>query len=271
LVEQSPAEYGLVRISRRTTGGSTYTYDESAGAGSTVYVIDTGVNTAHEDFGGRAVVGASFVLLEPKTDLNGHGTHCSGTVAGSTYGVAKKANIIGVKVLGALGTGLNSGVLAGIDWAINDARQKGRTARSVISMSLGGGFSQTTNDAVAAAVDAGVFTVVAAGNDGADASQTSPASEPFVFTVGATDRNDNRASFSNFGPVVDIFAPGTATNTISGTSMACPHVAGLAAYIIGLEGTRTPAALGERLIELATKDVIVAAGAGSPNALAYNG
>ncbi|KJX93291.1 hypothetical protein TI39_contig4340g00001 [Zymoseptoria brevis] len=125
LVEQSPAEYGLVRISRRTTGGSTSTYDDSAGAGSTVYVIDTGVNTAHEDFGGRAVVGASFVLLEPKADFNGHGTHCSSIVAGSTYGVVKKANIIGVKVLGALGTGLNSGVLAGIDWAINDAQQKG--------------------------------------------------------------------------------------------------------------------------------------------------
>lgn len=113
-----------------------------------------------------------------------------------------------MKVLGALGTGLNSAVLAGIDWSVNNARENNRLSRSVISMSLGGGFSQTTNDAVAAAVNAGLFTVVAAGNDGADASQTSPASEPSVFTVGASDINDNRASFSNFGPSLDIFAPG---------------------------------------------------------------
>jgi subtilisin family serine protease len=113
-----------------------------------------------------------------------------------------------VKVLSGLGTGLNSAVLAGIDWSVNNARENGRLSSSVISMSLGGGFSQTTNDAVAAAVDAGVFSVIAAGNDGADASQTSPASEPSAFTVGASDINDNRASFSNFGPVVDIFAPG---------------------------------------------------------------
>ncbi|USW57295.1 Putative peptidase S8 propeptide/proteinase inhibitor I9 superfamily [Septoria linicola] len=282
LTQQSPAEYGLVRLSRRARGGSSYIYDSTAGAGSTVYVIDTGIRADHVEFGGRAVAGANFVLLEPNTDLNGHGTHCAGTAVGSTYGVSKRANVIGVKVLGALGTGLNSGVLAGIDWAVNNARQNNRIGRSVISMSLGGGFSQQTNDAVAAAVAAGVFTVVAAGNDGADARQTSPASEPTVFTIGAIDQNDMRASFSNFGPVVDMFAAGvdvksawfrtrTDTNTISGTSMACPHVAGLAAYIIGLEGQRTPAALGDRLKTLATKNVVTDAGAGSPNNLAYNG
>ncbi|KAF2207274.1 hypothetical protein CERZMDRAFT_71659 [Cercospora zeae-maydis SCOH1-5] len=278
LVQQTPAEYGLVRISRRTTGGNTYTYDDSAGANTWVYVIDTGVNAEHEDFGGRAVNGANFVVTEPliATDLNGHGTHCSGTAAGSTYGVSKRANIIAVKVLGALGTGLNSGVLAGIDWAVNNAQENGRTARSVFSLSLGGGFSQQTNDAVAAAVDAGIFVAVAAGNDGADARGTSPASEPSVFTVGATDINDNRASFSNFGPVVDAFAPGvnvnrTATNTISGTSMACPHVAGLAAYLIGLEGSRSPADLAARIKSIATTGVINDVGAGSPNTLVYNG
>ncbi|GIZ42790.1 hypothetical protein CKM354_000604500 [Cercospora kikuchii] len=284
LVQQTPAEYGLVRISRRARGGNTYTYDNTAGAGSFIYVIDTGVNAGHQEFGGRAVNGANFVLTEPliATDLNGHGTHCSGTAAGATYGVSKRANIIAVKVLGAAGTGLNSGVLAGIDWAVNNARQNGRTGRSVFSLSLGGGFSQQTNDAVKAATDAGIFVAVAAGNDGADARQTSPASEPSVFTVGATDANDNRASFSNFGPVVDGFAPGvdiksawigsrTATNTISGTSMACPHVAGLAAYLIGLEGPRSPAALAARIKALATTGVIVNGGAGSPNTLVYNG
>ncbi|KAM3419909.1 hypothetical protein BST61_g3229 [Cercospora zeina] len=281
LVQQSPAEYGLVRISRRARGASSYIYDDSAGAGTFVYVIDTGVYTQHTEFGGRATMGANFISGESAADGNGHGTHCAGTVAGSTYGVAKRASIIGVKVLGANGSGSNSGVIAGIDWAVNNARSNGRTGRSVISMSLGGGFSQATNDAVASAVANGVFTVVAAGNDGQDARNTSPASEPSVFTVGATDANDAKASFSNFGPALDIFAPGvniksswiggtTATRTISGTSMACPHVAGLAAYLIALEGQRSPANLGSRLVSISTTGVVTSAGSGSPNRLAYN-
>lgn len=227
-------------------------------------------------------MGANFISGESSTDGNGHGTHCAGTAAGVTYGVAKRASIIGVKVLGADGSGSNSGVLAGIDWAVNNAKQNGRVAKSVISMSLGGRFSQATNDAVAQAVSAGVFVTVAAGNNNANAADYSPASERSACTVGATDANDARASFSNFGDVLDIFAPGVAiksawirsntdTNTISGTSMATPHVAGLAAYLIALEGSRTPANLCSRLQSLATKNVITNAGTGSPNNLAYNG
>ncbi|EME79398.1 uncharacterized protein MYCFIDRAFT_35047 [Pseudocercospora fijiensis CIRAD86] len=282
LTLQSGAEYGLARISHRAKGQSGYIYDTSAGAGTTVYVIDTGVYTQHSEFGGRATMGANFVSGESATDGNGHGTHCAGTVAGSTYGVAKKANIIGVKVLGSNGSGSNSQVLAGIDWAVKDAQNKGLVGKSVISMSLGGSFSQQSNDAVKSATSAGVFAAIAAGNDGKDARNYSPASETSACTVGATDSNDAKASFSNYGPVVDIFAPGvniksswigstTSTNTISGTSMATPHIAGLAAYLIALEGSLSPSALCSRIQDLSTKDVITSAGARSPNYLAYNG
>lgn len=239
-------------------------------------MVDTGILPTHSEFGGRASVGANFVPGEASTDLNGHGTHCAGTAAGSTYGVAKRASIIGVKVLARDGSGSNSGVLSGIQWAVSDATRKGITGRSVITLSLGCEFSQTSNNAVAAAIRAGIFTTVAAGNKGENAENASPASEPTVFTVGATDRNDARASFSNFRSLLDIFVPGvsinsawigsnSATNTISGTSMATPHVAGLAAYLLGLEGTRTPAALSSRLISLATTGKVTSAGSGSPN------
>jgi len=282
LTTQASAPWGLARISHRARGATTYIYDTTAGSGTYSYIIDTGINTAHRDFGGRATAGANFIAGETAQDANGHGTHVAGTVGGTTYGVAKRTNLIGVKVLGASGSGSNSGVLAGIDWAVSNARTNGRTSRSVINMSLGGEFSQITNDAVTAAVNAGIFVAVAAGNSGIDARNQSPSSAPAVCTVGATDRNDAKASFSNFGPVVDIFGPGvdiisawigstSATNTISGTSMASPHIAGLGAYLIALEGTRTPAALCTRIQSLSTKNVITAAGSGSPNYLAYNG
>lgn len=209
-------------------------------------------------------------------------THCAGTTGSTTYGVAKRANIIGVKVLGSDGSGYNSDVIAGINWAVSNAQQNGRISRSVISMSLGGAYDSQSNNAVAQATQAGMFVAVAAGNDGKDASNYSPASERSACTVGATDINDNRASFSNYGSIVDIFAPGvniqstwigssTATNTISGTSMATPHIAGLAAYLLALEGARSPAALCSRIQSLATKNTIANVGSGSPNYLAYNG
>ncbi|SMR53224.1 unnamed protein product [Zymoseptoria tritici ST99CH_1A5] len=282
LVSQNPSTWGLSRISSRSRGGSTYRYDSTAGQGVNIYVLDTGVNSAHQDFGGRAIQGANFISGESIADGNGHGTHCSGTAAGTTYGVAKRATVIGVKVLSSSGSGSLAGIINGIDWAVNDARTRGGVGRSVFSMSLGSPFSQTSNNAIRNAVSAGIFVAVAAGNDNANAANYSPASEASACTVGATDINDNRSTFSNFGSLVDIFAPGTnilstwigsstATRTISGTSMACPHVAGLAAYLIGLEGTRTPAALCQRIQSLSTKNVIVGPGSGSPNYLAYNG
>ncbi|EUC28686.1 hypothetical protein COCVIDRAFT_93959 [Bipolaris victoriae FI3] len=284
LTTQKGSPYGLGRISHREPGTKDYIFDSSAGEDTFIYVIDTGVNTEHTDFGGRATLGKSFIAGSDGEDDQGHGTHCSGTAAGTKFGVAKKANIIGVKVLGADGSGSNSGVLRGIQWAVDDATEKGHINRTVLSMSLGGPFSQTTNDAIQSAVEAGAFVAAAAGNEGEDASNSSPASAPQACTVGATNERDLMASFSNFGKLVDIFAPGekiqsawigssTATNTISGTSMACPHIAGLAAYLIALEGPRSPTALCKRIQELATKDAItnIRDGDDSPNLIAYNG
>lgn len=210
------------------------------------------------------------------TDENGHGTHCSGTIAGSTYGVAKKAKIVGVKVLDASGSGTNSGVISGIQWVANNA-----ASNSVLSMSLGGSYSSAVNSAVKSTVSKGVTVVVAAGNSDEDASNSSPASEPSAITVGAIDNTDTRASFSNYGSLVDVFAPGvnvlsswigstTATNTISGTSMATPHIAGLAAYLIALEGLSTPAKVVARIQALATSGKISDAES-TNNLIGYNG
>jgi oryzin len=210
------------------------------------------------------------------TDGNGHGTHCAGTIGSSTYGVAKSVSLVAVKVLGSDGSGTNSGVISGIQWVAQNAG-----AKSVLSMSLGGSYSSAVNSAVRSCVSNGVTVVVAAGNDNRDASNYSPASEATAITVAAIDINDNRASFSNYGSLIDVFAPGvnilstwigssTATNTISGTSMACPHVAGLAAYLIGLEGLSTPAAVQNRMKALATSGKVINA-ASANNLIAYNG
>ncbi|KAF8849436.1 putative cuticle-degrading protease [Acephala macrosclerotiorum] len=266
LTTQTGAPYGLGRISHRNKGTTSYIYDTSAGSGITVYVVDTG----------RASFGANFISGSANTDENGHGTHCSGTIAGSTYGVAKKANLVAVKVLDASGSGSNSGVISGIQWVGNNAK-----ANSVLSMSLGGSYSSAVNSAVRSTVGKGVTVVVAAGNDDADASNYSPASESTAITVGAIDSSDKRASFSNYGSLVDVFGPGvdilsswigstTATNTISGTSMATPHIAGLAAYLIALEGISTPAAVQSRIKALATSGKVVDAESAN-NLIGYNG
>ncbi|CZT16249.1 related to Cuticle-degrading protease [Ramularia collo-cygni] len=282
LVSQNGSTWGLARLSHSEPGAKSYVYDASAGQDTYIYVIDTGINVEHDDFGGRATLGKSFIKGSDGEDDQGHGSHCSGIAAGTKYGVAKKANLIAVKVLGADGSGSNSGVLKGIDWAVQNAKDNGHIARTVLSMSLGGPFSQVTNDAITEAVAEGAFVAVAAGNENEDASTSSPASAPEACTVGATTDEDVRAEFSNYGELVDIFAPGQditsawigsskATNTISGTSMACPQIAGLAAYLIALEGEKTPRELCSRIQELALKDVIQDAGNGSPNLLANNG
>lgn len=198
----------------------------------------------------------------------------------TTYGVAKRTNLIAVKVLGSDGSGTNSGVIAGIDWAANDMKSKKRIGKSVANMSLGGGYSEATSSAVAAAVNAGLFMAVAAGNDGVDAANSSPASERSACTVGAIDQTKTEAFFSNYGSVLDIFAPGVdilstwndgRTNVISGTSMATPHITGLAAYLLSHEGRRLAPAMCDRIVQLATSGVKSLQGTGTPNKIAYNG
>ncbi|KAF2491457.1 subtilisin-like serine protease-like protein PR1A [Lophium mytilinum] len=280
-VSQTGAPWGLGRISHVAKGSTTYVYDNSAGTGTCAYVIDTGIYVSHPEFEGRATFLANYAGDGQNTDGNGHGTHVAGTIGSKTYGVAKKTKLYAVKVLDASGSGTNSGVIAGINYAANDQKTRsGCVGTSVANMSLGGSKSTAVNSAAANAITAGLFLGVAAGNDGANAINYSPASEPTVCTVGATDINDKIASFSNYGSVVDIFAPGVnilstwndgGTNTISGTSMATPHIVGLAAYLLAFEGKRTPAALCSRIQTLSNKNKISGIPSGTVNDLAFNG
>ncbi|CAG8949370.1 hypothetical protein HYFRA_00004997 [Hymenoscyphus fraxineus] len=288
LTTQSGSTWGLGRISHRERGSSSYIYDTTGGAGTRVYILDTGIRTTHNQFGGRAVQGANMISGESAADGQGHGTHCAGTVGGSTYGVAKAATLVGVKVLSNAGEGTASGVIAGMNWVATNAESLGMSTKSVMSMSLGGGFSQATNNAVNAVFNSGVTVVVAAGNEDQLASNTSPGSAANAITVGAIGQDDARSVWdcpqpcgSNYGSAVDIFAAGTdvlsafigsntATRSLSGTSMACPHVAGLAAYLISLEGLSSPTAVVNRIKALATTGRVTDL-QGSPNLLAYNG
>jgi len=285
-ITQQNAVWGLDRLSERLldlTDASAYIYESKAGSGVTSYIVDTGIRISHTEFGGRATWGANFVDTDD-TDCNGHGTHVAGTVAGKTYGVAKGADVVAVKVLNCAGSGTWSGVISGIEFVATKGKKPGNA-----NLSLGGGKSSAINDAIAAAVDAGFPFIVAAGNDDADACNVSPASEPSAITVGATELGDNvdaRSYFSNYGTCVDIFAPGSlitsawytsdvATNRISGTSMAAPHVAGLASLIQGADGSLTPAEVAAKLISDATSNVIAlncvnAVCEKSPNLMAYH-
>lgn len=278
---QNPSTWGLGRISHLAAGATNYTYDTSGGADTCAYIIDTGVETTHPEFEGRATFLGNYAGDGINKDGNGHGTHCAGTIGSKTYGVAKKTKLFAVKVLDSAGSGSTSGVVAGVNAVIIDRKTRaGCSKGAVASLSLGGGKSPSLNLVVANAVTAGIFVTVAAGNNNADAGNYSPSSEPTVFTVGATDKYDVRAYFSNYGSVVDIFAPGVSilstwisgsTNTISGTSMATPHVAGLAAYILGLEGYKAPSVLATRLLTLSIKNKISGLPAGTANKLAFNG
>jgi subtilisin family serine protease len=273
------ASWGLDRIDQHALPlNGTYRYDSTA-SGVDVYIVDTGVRADHSDFGGRVVAGHDVVggVAPPASDCHGHGTHVAGTTAGTTYGIAKTATIVPVRVLNCYGSGTMSGVVAGLDWVV-ERHQAGQPA--VINMSLGGGASSALDAAVARATTDGIVVVVAAGNSNADACDASPARAPSAITVGATTSTDARAGYSNIGTCLDLFAPGsiiksasksstTATTTMSGTSMASPHVAGVAAIAFARAPGASPAAVTEAVLDLATPGVVTSAGGGSPNLLLY--
>jgi len=301
LVSSGEAPWGLDRIDSRSGRDGSYDTGGLTGANSRIYILDTGVRTDHVDFqdgsSSRAQPGWSAecrtdpcpddnwvyqgVITEATNTCHSHGTHCASTAGGKQYGVAAGATIITVQVLSCEGSGSGAGVIAGIEWAVNDARTH-PDATSVISMSLGGGYSSAENLAVKSAHEAGVVVVAAAGNDNGNACGYSPASAPEAITVGSTTSDDAKSSFSNHGSCVDIHAPGssieaawatstTATNTISGTSMACPHVAGAVALVRSQNPTMTSTEVSEFMTCLATADVITGLPAATVNTFLYTG
>jgi len=274
---QNNATWGLDRIDQRDRPlNGTYIYDTTASNVYT-YIIDTGVRPTHNDFGGRVLSGYTAINDgRGSNDCNGHGTHVAGTVAGNTWGVAKGARIVPIRVLGCNGSGTNAGVIAGMDWVVAN-----HVKPAVANMSLGGGASTTTDQAVTRMRNAGVTVVVAAGNDNANACNYSPARSSAAITVGSTASNDARSGFSNFGSCVDIFGPGSsitsawhtsnsATNTISGTSMAAPHVAGVAALFLADNPSASPAQVESAIYNNASTNKLSSIGSGSPNLLVYS-
>ena len=275
---QTGATWGLDRIDQRDRPlNGTFIYTRT-GAGVKAYIIDTGIRKTHTQFGGRAIDGFDAVDGSlPAADCNGHGTHVSGTVGGSTYGVAKGVTLVAVRVLSCSGSGTTSGVVAGIDW-VRGNHAAGQPA--VANMSLGGGASSALDTAVNNCINDGVTFAIAAGNSNANACNSSPARVAAAITVGSTTSTDARSSFSNFGTCLDIFTPGssitsawstsdTATNTISGTSMATPHVAGVSALYLQSNPSASPSTVRNALVNNSSLNKISNAGSGSPNRLLF--
>jgi subtilisin family serine protease len=275
---QTGATWGLDRVDQTHLPlNNTYSYNTD-GRGVHAYIIDTGVLTTHNEFSHR--IGNGYDAVNPggsATDCNGHGTHVAGTVGGTTYGVAKQVIIHPVRVLGCSGSGTNAGVIAGVDWVKHNHLKP-----AVANMSLGGGASQALDTAVTNAISAGVVFAVAAGNDSGDACAKSPARTPNAITVGSTTRTDARSSFSNYGTCLDLFAPGSditsawhtsnsATHTISGTSMAAPHVAGAAALYLAAHSSASPQQVRDALVNNGSAGRVGNPGPGSPNVLLYTG
>jgi subtilisin family serine protease len=276
--QNNPPSWGLDRIDQRALPTDKVYQYPVTGSGVTAYVIDTGIRISHSDFGGRASHGYDFVDNDPDaTDCEGHGTHVAGTVGGTTYGVAKEVKLVGVRVLGCDGSGTTASVIAGINWVTENAVRP-----AVANMSLGGGADPALDEAVADSIAAGIPYAVAGGNDNVDACEQSPARVPDALTVGATADTDARASFSNYGKCLDIFAPGQAitsagiaddkaSESLSGTSMAAPHVAGAAALVLAANPSYDPKQVSEALIRNATGNRVTGPGTASPNRLLYTG
>ncbi len=269
---QSGATWGIDRIDQRARPLSgTYTYTTTA-SNVTAYIIDTGIQASHSQFGGRAAAAYDYAGGSG-ADCNGHGTHVAGTIGSATYGVAKGVKLRGVRVLDCSGSGSTSAIVAGIDWVRTHAVKP-----AVANMSLGGGFSSSLNTAATNLANSGVFLAVAAGNESQDACNVSPASASGTLTVAASTSTDARASYSNYGGCVDVYAPGSSitstwinsgTNTISGTSMASPHAAGVAALYKGAFGDAASSTVVSWIINNATTNVITGNPSGTPNRLLY--
>jgi subtilisin family serine protease len=274
VVTQSPVTWGLDRIDQRDRPlSNSYTYT-STGSGVNAYIIDTGIRVTHTQFGSRASV-AYDAIGGNGIDCHGHGTHVAGTVGGSTYGVAKAVRLYAVRVLNCSGSGSTSGVIAGVNWVTAN-----RVSPAVANMSLGGGASTSLDTAVNNSINAGVTYAVAAGNNNLNAASFSPARVSAAITVGSSTSSDVKSSFSNYGSIVDIFAPGssitsawatsnTAINTISGTSMATPHVAGVAARYLQNNRTASPATVRNAIVNAATLNRLSGLPTGTSNRLLF--
>jgi subtilisin family serine protease len=277
ITQSKKLAWGLDRLDQRSLPLSkSYTYKSASAI--TAYVIDTGIRTSHKEFGGRATSGWDFVDGDATAnDCHGHGTHVAGTIGGATYGVAKDVKLIGLRVLGCDGSGSFSDFIAAVDWVTSHAQLP-----AVANMSLGGPRSKALDAAVKRSIDKGVTYAIAAGNEDQNGCKSSPAATPDAITVGAVDSADRRADFSNWGTCLDIFAPGvnilssakgsdTATQKMSGTSMAAPHVAGAAALVLAAHPDWTPRQVRDDLVANAGINLVKDPGKGSPNRLLYTG